>query len=45
MRERAAAISSGVGFVEGDSCQRRFNRGVIDVFWSSWVADDAIVGV
>jgi len=34
MRDSAAAISSAVGFVSGDSCQSRFSSGVMDVLES-----------
>lgn len=34
MSPRAAAISAAVGFVDGDSCQRRLRRGVMEILSS-----------
>jgi hypothetical protein len=42
--DTAAAISTALGFVAADSCQRRLRRGVIEILDSSMLFDMAIVG-
>jgi hypothetical protein len=44
MWDTAAAISTALGFVAADSCQRRLRRGVMDILDSSMVFDVAMVG-
>lgn len=42
INESAAAISSALGFVVGDSCQSRLRRGVIETLGSSSFAVETI---
>lgn len=43
IKERAAAISSAVGLVVGDSCHSRLRRGVMDILESSSPASVAMM--
>jgi hypothetical protein len=42
IKERAAAISSAVGFVDAVSCQSRLSSGVIETLGSSSFAVDTV---
>ena len=42
IKASAAAISSAVGFVDGDSCQSRLRSGVIEILGSSSFVVEAV---